>query len=212
MDKPDQALEILEEGNKQNPQSATLLTGLIQMYIRLDRHKEAKTLCESRIESNPKNPSTYLSIALLYEGDKDFTNAIEVYERALKKNPNFGFAANKLAFLLCEQANTRANLERALQLAQSSLKLQPGNPAALDTVGWIYYWMDDLNQEQRLIEKALAGAPESAILNYHMGMVHFKNGDLEAASEKLEKALDNEDEFYGRQSAEETLNGLKDQS
>jgi uncharacterized protein HemY len=60
-----------------------------------------------------------------------------------------------------------------------------------------------------LIEQALAGAPDSAILNYHMGMALYKTDQIEEAREKLEKALAGDDEFTGRKEAEETLNKIK---
>jgi len=99
-----------------------------------------------------------------------------------------------------------------MKLAQDSLRLQPGNPAILDTIGWIYYRKEDFNQAHGFIERALAGAPDSPILNYHMGMVLFKNGDAGQAREKLEKALGTKEDFYGRSLAEETLSRLKDKS
>jgi tetratricopeptide (TPR) repeat protein len=274
--KPVQALEILEEGYRRYPGSATLLTALIQTYVQQKKYDNAIEICEKRIQdnprdmvaynllgwlyadmknyqkaesalqkaielqplwpaphnnlakvylaqgrkeeaiekyeaairNNPKNGSTYLALALLYEGDRDFSNAIKVYEQALKENPNFWFAANNLAFLLSEQSEERADLERALKLAHSSLKIRRSDPAVLDTIGWIYYRMGDYNQAQGYIERAVAGAPDSPILNYHLGMVLYKNDKPFEAQEKLEKALEGDADFYGRDLAEKTLKEL----
>ena len=95
-----------------------------------------------------------------------------------------------------------------MKLAQDSLKLQPGNPAILDTIGWIYYRMDDFTQAHSFIDRALTRAPDASILNYHMGMVLYQKGETEPAREKLEKALEDGADFYGRQVAEETLEKL----
>jgi tetratricopeptide (TPR) repeat protein len=191
------------------PLWATPRNNLAKLYMAQGKKKESIDKFKSAIQSDPKNPTAYLSLALLYEGDREFQNAIQVYEMALKENPNFWFAANNLAFLLCEQSNTQADLERALKLSQKALELEPENPAILDTIGWIYYRMQDLHKARGLIEKALAAAPDAPILNYHMGMVHFKNGEAAEARKKLEKALEDKEAFYGRQEAEETLNTLK---
>ena len=75
----------------------------------------------------------------------------------------------------------------------------------MDTIGWVHYRLGDFSKAQGLIEEALAGAPDSAILNYHMGMALYRTNQIEEAREKLEKALTGDDEFTGRKEAEETL-------
>jgi tetratricopeptide (TPR) repeat protein len=82
----------------------------------------------------------------------------------------------------------------------------------LDTIGWVYYRQGDFSKAQGLIAQALAGAPDSAILNYHMGMALYKTDQIEEAREKLEKALAGDDKFNGRKEAEETLSRIKAQS
>jgi tetratricopeptide (TPR) repeat protein len=276
-DKPEKALEALEEGYSKNSRSAPLLMGLVQEYVRQNKHQAAIALCEERIDINSKDvvsyfligsvqgslknypaaeaalqkaidlqpmwppphqvmasiylaqgkkkeavqkheaslqanlrdASAYLSLGLLYEKDREFENAMQVYERALTADPNFWFAANNLAFLLSEFSAQKADHDRALELAQKALKQRSGDPAILDTIGWVYYRLGDFSRAQGLIEQALAGAPDSAILNYHMGMALYKTNQIEEAREKLEKALAGDDEFYGRTEAEETLSRIK---
>jgi len=60
-----------------------------------------------------------------------------------------------------------------------------------------------------LIDQALAGAADSAILNYHMGMALYKTDQIQEAREKLEKAQAGDDEFNGRKEAEETLSRIQ---
>ena len=69
--------------------------------------------------------------------------------------------------------------------------------------------MDDNAQARQFIERALARAPDAAILNYHMGMVFYKDGEIDKAYLNLSKALEGEEDFYGRQTAEETFSEIK---
>jgi len=131
-----------------------------------------------------------------------------VYERALKQNKDFWFAANNLAFLLSEQSDKSEDFKRAESLAKSALRLRPGDPSIMDTLGWVNYRLGDYKQAQDLIQQALQNAPDSAILNYHMGMVLYKEGQGEAARAKLEKALDSGEHFIGRDEAERALKEL----
>jgi len=134
---------------------------------------------------------------------------MDVYERALVQNPNFWFAANNLAFLIAENSQSKAEQERAVDLALGALKIRPGDPAILDTLGWVHYRIGNNSQAGELIEQALKGAPDAAILNYHMGMVHYKNGEKEASRDRLQKALESEGDFYGRDTAVTTLEKIK---
>ena len=66
-DKPEKALEALEEGYSQNPRSAPLLMGLVQEYVRQNKHQTAIALCEERIDKNSKDVISYLSVRIRSE-------------------------------------------------------------------------------------------------------------------------------------------------
>jgi Flp pilus assembly protein TadD len=65
--------------------------------------------------------------------------------------------------------------------------------------------MGDYNQARDVMQTALAGAPDSPLLNYHMGMVLLKSGQTDEARDRLEKALEGDEDFIGRDEAEKTL-------
>lgn len=180
-------------------------SNLARLYLLQGRKQEAVQRLKGAIESNPKNREAYLSLAMLYEQDNDFTNSMEIYELALKHNPQFWFAANNLAFLISEESQNAADLERAMQLAKKALQLQPNNPAVLDTIGWVHYRMGQYSQALNTIEKALQIAPDAAVLNYHLGMVLVKLGRADEGKDKLVKALAGNEDFIGRDTAEKTL-------
>jgi tetratricopeptide (TPR) repeat protein len=133
---------------------------------------------------------------------------MQVYERALKENPGFWFAANNLAFLIAETGAGKAGLERARSLVEGALQLRPNEPALLDTLGWVYFRAGDLPQARSLIEQALDASPEEGVLNYHMGAVLGQLGRKEEAREKLEKALTGEGDFPGKADAARLLKEL----
>jgi tetratricopeptide (TPR) repeat protein len=183
-------------------------TNLANLYLVQGRKAEAAEKFEAAVNANTKDPAGYLSLALLYERDKDFPNAIKVYERALKENPNFYFAANNLAFLLSETSTKKEDLARAKALAEDAIKMQPQEPALVDTLGWVYFRMGDTAQARGLLEQALAAAPDADVLNYHMGAVLLKLGQKDEAREKLRKALEGNGDYPGRGDAEKLMREL----
>ena len=78
----------------------------------------------------------------------------------------------------------------------------------MDTLAWAYYKQGEYSQARDLLEKAVAAAPDTAIFNYHMGMVLYKSGEKNAARQVLEKALAGDEPFVGRDVAEQTLKEL----
>jgi len=68
--------------------------------------------------------------------------------------------------------------------------------------------LGDYSQALDVMQKALAGAPDNPLLNFHMGMVLYKSGQADAARDRLEKALEGDEDFYGRDVAEATLKEL----
>ncbi len=80
-------------------------------------------------------PDSALLKALWAERKNDSTTAITEYETALREGEPSGIAANNLAWML---AQNHANLQRALELAETARSLTPDSPAVLDTLGFVH--------------------------------------------------------------------------
>ncbi len=131
---------------------------------------------------------------------------MEDYERALKELPDFWVASNNLAFLLCENSDTKDGLQsRAVSLAKAALTQQPDNPGIMDTLGWAQYKTGDYTQAIDTLKRALKAAPDNPSMNYHLGMVLYQSGLMEESRLRLEKSLEDGTEFIGRSQAVETL-------
>ncbi len=115
--------------------------------------------------------------------------------------------ANNLASLLTDHKGDKASLERAKQLAapfESS-----GQPALLDTLGWVYYKLNDVDRALPLLKKAVDGAPKSGVLHYHLGMAYYKKGDKAAAKDQLTRAFATAEKFTGEDEGRATLKALQ---
>ncbi len=152
--------------------------------------------------------SNYLLLSQVYLEQKNYPKAIQTYERALARKPDFWVAANDLAFLLSENATSGRDLDRALDLAKKAQALQPDNATIFDTIGWVYYKKGDTGKSLDYIGRVQAKFPDSAIINYHMGMALYKSGNRDRAKGFLKKALDSREDFTGRDDAARTLKAL----
>ena len=150
-------------------------TNLANLYLLQGRKKEAVAKFEAAINANPRDPSGYLSLALLYERDKDYRQRHEGLRARAEGKPGLlvrreqpglpaGGDRNDEGGTGARQGAGRGRRQDAAERAVPSL----------DTLGWVYFRMGDTGQARGLIEQALAAAPEADVLNYHMGAVLVK--------------------------------------
>jgi tetratricopeptide (TPR) repeat protein len=199
----------LQKAIEIKPQWSDPYNALAQLYLAQRKSDVAIEKFRTALKANPKNPAAYLLLGQVYEGIKDFPNAIAVYEQGVANIPKFWVAENNLAFLLAEQSSKKSDLEKALLLAQNALKERPGEFGITDTMGWIYFKMGDTNQALGFMHTALEKAPDNPDINYHMGAILAKTGKTSEAKQYLQKALASNQKFYGKDDAAQLLSSLR---
>ena len=195
----------LQKAMDLNPTWPRPYENMASMYVMQGQRTKAIERFETLLQKQPDAINAYLSLGLLYEMGQEYPKAIQAYETALAKDPRFWAAANNLAFLLTEKGAGEADLKRALQLALDVQKLQGDRPEIIDTLGWIYYKMGDVDRAAELLEKAVGDATPTPVVNYHLGMLRLKQGKTDEAKQKLQAALADKTAFLGREEAEAAL-------
>lgn len=159
------------------------------------------------LEQLPDNLDLKLLLANARERQEQFDEAIAIYEAVLAQNPTVDLAANNLAALIADHQMTDERLQVAL--THITHFRDKSNPIFLDTLGWLYYRMGDLDQAIPLLERAVAGAGQIPQLRYHLGMAYYTTDRLDGAKQELQAAVDNATlEFDGLDEARATLDLL----
>jgi tetratricopeptide (TPR) repeat protein len=142
-------------------------------------------------KENPNEVRFYILAGELYEAKHNWDQAKAMYQQALSLSPDNPLASNNLAYVLLEQGG---NVDVAMGMAQAARRGMPNSPNAADTLGWAFYhkgiYRSAISQFQealRLNDKA--GAPDDAVLHYHLGLAYQKANQLSLARQQLEKAL-----------------------
>ena len=142
-------------------------------------------------KDNPNEARFYILAGELYEAKHNWDQAKAMYQQALSISPDHPMASNNLAYVLLEQGG---NVDVAMGMAQTARRGMPNSPNAADTLGWAFYhkgiYKSAISQFQealRLNERA--GAPDDAVLHYHLGLAYQKANQLSLARQQLEKAL-----------------------
>lgn len=205
----DEAREAYRQAIDLAPRWEEPSNNLAALYLRQNKKDEAMSHLAASLSKYPHNRVAYLTLGGLYEQAGKFQKAMDIYNQALDANPDFGGAAHRLAFLLCEYGKGEKDLERALQLALQAYQAESGRADIVDTLGWIYYRKGDNERALRLIGQVVRVLPDNPLANYHLGMVLLDSGNRVEAKARLEAALKTSLPFAGRETAEKTLESLK---
>ena len=82
---------------------------------------KAVAYLESSLPKYPRNRVAYTTLGSIYEQSGQTEKAMRIYELALENIDSFREAAQRLAFLLCENGDGEKDLDRSLQLALAGL-------------------------------------------------------------------------------------------
>ncbi|MGD9733793.1 MAG: tetratricopeptide repeat protein, partial [Desulfamplus sp.] len=178
---------------------------LVSYYFSKGMVDKAESICRE----NPKNTDACIALGSMYEQKKNYNKAIIIYEETLKNNPQSWDAANNLAFLLAETDGTPYTLQRAFELAQKALSINPQSPYIQDTLGWIEYKRGDISTAAKNIEAAVKKIPEHPVINYHMGVIYHSMGKTSEAQKMLNKAVNSSLDFQGKDDAKRLLDLIK---
>jgi len=152
---------------------------------------QALALYLQSIKENPREVYFYILAGELYEAKQNWDQAKSMYQQALSISPDHPLASNNLAYVILEQGG---NVDLAMNMAQTARRGMPESANAADTLGWAYYhkgiYQSAISQFQealRLNEKS--GAPDDAVLHYHLGLAYEKANQMSLARQHLERAV-----------------------
>lgn len=164
----------------------------------------AVQVLQEGLQANPESEELQMLMAAVYSDGGHIDAAIGSYEAVLRLNRKNVLAANNLAAMLVDHKRDQASLEKAFALSRDFEKEAP-HPLFLDTLAWVRLKMGQQEEALRLMKSAVERSPETAILNFHLGIAFFQTGQSTEARHYLSKALKSSEQFQGRQEAEQVL-------
>ncbi len=129
-------------------------------------------------------------------------DASKTYHQLLDVDPDNGVALNNLACLYAGKLN---DLEQAQALAQRARNALPGDPAIMDTLGWILHRQGRYGSAASLLRDAARLLPRSAEVQCHLGMNDYKLGQEAEAQVAFARAGELSKTFDGHEGMEECL-------
>jgi len=105
--------------------------------------------------------------------------------RVMEMKPDYAHAYNALGYTLAEKTD---RLGEAKELIEKALKLSPEDPFILDSLGWVYYRLGQVEEALKHLQHAYSARPDPEIAA-HLGEVLWKSGQQDEAQKIWRAAL-----------------------
>jgi len=186
------------------PDNATVLDRAGRIYVYTGQYQQALATLEKARDHTGRQYLYEIGSCLLHTGQQE--KGIEYLTRHLA-NVRFDYYAdiisgrgyalhlNNVGYAYAE---ADLQLPHALGLTRQAVSFDPLNPIIVDSLGWVYYKLNDLYYKLNDLENAsfyLERAVRQSLhqpnaeLNYHLAMVYIGLGQRTEAARELERAL-----------------------
>ena len=117
---------------------------------------------------------------------KKWDDAIALYNKAIKENPNYGYAfiSRGIAYM------SQGNLDKAISNFSESIDVSPDFTEAYQNRGVLLEYKGQFNKALVDFDKAIAADPNSYVLYFNRGMARVYKGQCDLALPDLEKAIE----------------------
>jgi tetratricopeptide (TPR) repeat protein len=123
----------------------------------------------------------------MYDSQQRWEASDSLYTALIVSDSSDAQALNNYAYSLAERG---VSLEKALSMALKAIELEPNNSAYLDTVGWIYYKLGNVNLALKFIQESVEIENTNAVVLEHLGDVLTSDNRVSEAADYYKKALE----------------------
>ncbi len=192
---------------KLKPEWSVSYRNLAKLSLRKHEKSAAIDVLRDGIEKTAGAVDLINDLAGVYHRDGQHKKVIDLYEQYYQQSSNSLSALNRLVRYISEYDQTPEALAHAAKLVAPLEK--SNTPALMDTLAWLAYKRGSYQKAQKILERIVASGSADAEINYHLGMVYFKQGKNEPAKNYISKAVLSSDHFVGIDQARDVLKKIK---
>jgi len=180
------ARETLQQLRGEYPDDAEqLFLAEAEILAELDRKEEALEVYDNALKAFPDNPDLLYARAMYAVRIDRLELAERDLRRIIDEDPNNADALNALGYTLADRTD---RYEEARQLIEAAYKLEPDEPAIIDSMGWVQYRLGNYEAALGYLRRALDAMSDGEIAA-HLGEALWASGRREEAWRVWESAL-----------------------
>ena len=165
----------LREANPRQAENFWLLE--VNLLLDQEQQQQALSTATAALEEHPDNIEIRYARAMLYDGIGQPAYAEADLKHILEQEPENAVALNALGYILTTRTD---RLREARGYIEKALRLDPNNPAILDSMGWVLFLEGQLEPALEYLSRAWAAFPDPEVAA-HYGEALWMNGAEEQA-------------------------------
>jgi tetratricopeptide (TPR) repeat protein len=196
------AAELAADALTRHPGDSRLLTLRADALVGLGRRDEAVKLLQDARNEAPDEDDLTLKLGAVYEEADKIDEAEREFRRLIERDPLNAAALNYLGYMLADRG---LRLPEAITLIERALKVEPDNPAYLDSLGWALFKSGKVDEAETPLRKAASVATTESVIQDHFGDVLARRGKPDEAIAAWERALKGSGEGVDRAAIEKKI-------
>ena len=189
MGENDRALRELKKTQSQNPTFAPAFYEAAALFLEKGDIKEAERLTESALKADKNDWNAYKIKSRVLLAENKYPEALQAINKAIEISP-------KTVSLYREKAEAllkTGNLEEALFTAKAAIKIKIDDAESYYLLGTILSRKYEYIEAADQFKKAISIKPDYALSRGGLALAAMGTGDLKAAKEEMDRALQNSD-------------------
>ena len=173
-----------------------------QLKLARGQKDEAMAIFADLVKRVPDEPNFVYQYAQLLEQSGRIAEAERALRDLIARHPDDANALNSLGYMFADRGE---RLDEAVTLLQRALKLEPGNPSFLDSLGWALVKQGKLADADKPLTEAASQMPGNSVIQDHLGDLRYKQQRYADAIAAWERALAGDGESVARPEIEKKL-------
>jgi tetratricopeptide (TPR) repeat protein len=190
-----EAIGFLEGAIKSESRSPQLALALADAYAAENRFDDAITVVQQAETAFGEDDMFTMRLAGLYEEAGRLADAERELRAMIERDPLDATALNYLGYLLADRTDRHGE---AVQLIERALRVEPGNPSYLDSLGWALFKQGKTADAAEPLRRAAAALPANSVIQDHHGDLLAREGKWAEAAAAWQRALAGDGESIDR--------------
>ncbi len=178
---------------------------LSSLYQELDNKESALVLMSTATDLYPDNSQLFFEYGILLEQSNRRAEAIVQMQQVLELEPDHADALNFIGYTWADQ---NINLDKALEFILKAVKLKPNNGYILDSLGWIYYRLNEFQKALKWLTKSLELKPDDPNIYDHLGDTYSALGQKDEALKAYHSAFEMYEDERKKKTVKTKMNEL----
>ena len=202
---PAEGVRLLREIGEPEP-DMEIYAAIVGVHQREKDFQAAQDVLDEARANFDQNEQVHFLQGALYESQDEYENAEDAFRKALEIDAANPAVLNYLGYML---ADNGTKLDEALEMVQQAVEADPINGAYLDSLGWVYFRLEQLELAEQYLKRAALFSSSDPTIHEHLGDVFLQAGRTDEAKAAYERSLELAEEEEERDSVRRKLDDLQ---